>query len=56
MGKNKDSLAAMSGSDIGSSKARPVCVIPERGQVAENSPESAAAERSDVLQEDELGS
>ena len=44
------------GSGVGSAKAQPLRVIPERGQVAEDFPEAAGAERGDVLQEDVSGS
>jgi hypothetical protein len=40
------------GSGVGSAKADPLRVIPERGQVTEDLPEPARAERRDVLQED----
>jgi hypothetical protein len=44
------------GSGVGSAKAEPLRVIPERGQVAEDFLEPARAERGDVLQEDVAGS
>ena len=56
VGKDKQSLSAMGGTNVGSSKACPVRVIPERGQVAEYSVEAAAAEGGDVLHDDELRS
>lgn len=56
VGEDEDPLPAVGRSHVGSSKTRPVRVIPERGQVAEYSIESAAAEGSDVLHDDELGS
>jgi hypothetical protein len=44
------------GSGVGSAKAEPLRVVPERGQVAEDFREAARAERGDVLQEDVAGS
>jgi hypothetical protein len=55
VGEDEDPLSAVGRSNVGSWNARPVRVIPERGQVAKNSTESAAAEGSDVLHDDELG-
>jgi hypothetical protein len=54
--EDEDSFSAVCGSDVGSSKACPLRVIPERGQVAEYTAESPATERGDVLQDDELRS
>jgi len=42
--------------DIGSSKARPSCVIPEFGQRSENDVESSNKECSHVLHDDVSGS
>ena len=55
-GEDEDALSAVRCSDVGSSKARPVCVIPERGQVAEYGSEPATADAGDVLHDDELRS
>ncbi len=55
VGEDEDPLSPVRCSNIGSSYACPSCVIPERGQVAEYSPESAAPDRRDVLHDDELG-
>jgi hypothetical protein len=54
--EDEDPLPAMGCPDIRSSKADPFRVVPERGQVAEYSTESAAAECGDVLHDDELRS
>lgn len=55
-GEKEDAIPPVCRSNVGSLYARPVRVIPERGQVAENSAKSAAAEGGDVLQDDDLGS
>jgi hypothetical protein len=52
----EDTVAVMDGADVGSTKACPRRVIPERGQVAEYAVEATPAESSDVLQDDELWS
>jgi hypothetical protein len=54
--ENEDALSSMCRSDVGSTQARPACVIPERGQVAEYTVKSAAADGSDVLHDDKLRS
>jgi len=55
-GENEDPFASVRCANVGSSNACPVRVIPERGQVAEYSAETAAAECGDVLHDDEFGS
>jgi len=50
-GQDEDPVAAVCRADIGSAKARPLRVIPERGQVGEDAAEAAGAERGDVLHE-----
>jgi hypothetical protein len=52
----EQAVAAVRGSGVGSAKAEPLRVVPERGQVAEDFREAARAERGDVLQEDVAGS
>ena len=54
--EEEEAVAAVRGSGVGSAKADPLRVIPERGQVTEDFPEPARAERRDVLQEDVSGS
>jgi hypothetical protein len=46
----------VAGPGVGRAQARPLRVIPERGQVADDGAEAPGAERGDVLQEDEPGS
>ena len=55
-GEEQEAVAAVRGSGVGSAKADPLRVIPERGQVTEDFLEPARAERGDVLQEDVAGS
>jgi hypothetical protein len=54
--EDEDALPPVCRSNVGSSKACPVRVIPERGQVAEYAVEPAASEGGDVLHDDELRS
>jgi len=55
VGEDKHALSSVHCANVGSTKARPVCVIPEAGQVSEYSVEPPCAERADILQDDELG-
>jgi hypothetical protein len=54
--ENEHAIATVRGSGVGSAKAEPLRVVPERGQVAEDFREAARAECGDVLQEDVGGS
>ena len=54
--EDEDPLSTVRCADVGSSHARPVRVIPERGQVPEYSVESAAPKGGNVLHDNELGS
>jgi hypothetical protein len=56
VGHNPDSLSAVRRANIGSSYALPFRVIPERGQVSENSPHSSPKQSCDVLHDNESGS
>jgi hypothetical protein len=50
--EDEQAVPAVRGSGVGSAQARPLRIIPERGQVAEDFREAARAERGDVFQED----
>jgi len=54
--EDEDALSAVRRANVGCSKACPARVVPECGQVAEHTAEPAAAERGDILQDDELRS
>jgi len=54
--KDEQPVAAVAGSGVGSAKAQPLRVIPERGQVTEDPAEAAGAQCGDVLQEHVGGS
>jgi len=51
-----ESFAAVGRSNVGSSQHCPSAVIPERGQVTEDSPKSSSNEGWAVFHEDEAGS
>jgi hypothetical protein len=53
VGQDEDPLATMRRSNVRGTEARPDCVIPECGQVAENSCESPRSERSHVLHDND---
>lgn len=54
--ENEYSLPLMGGTHVGSSKARPDCVIPDFGQVAEYAVEAAPAKGGHVLHDNDLRS
>lgn len=56
VGNNPDSVASMRGANMGSGYAMPLRVIPERGQLSENSAQPSSQEACDVLHDDEAGS
>ena len=56
VGREKESVALVTRSNVGSAKARPSSVIPELGQVTEDDSKSEWNESCDVFQEDECGS
>jgi hypothetical protein len=56
VGNKPDSTPAMGSPEVGSSNAAILRVIPERGQVAENSSHAASKESCDVLHDDVSGS
>ena len=56
VGHNPHSVAKLSGTSVGSRYAMPFRIIPERGQVSENSPNSPSKESCDVFHDDDLGS
>lgn len=56
VGHNPHSVAKLSGTSVGSRYAMPFRIIPERGQVSENSPNSPSKESCDVFHDDEAGS
>jgi hypothetical protein len=54
--EGEDPLAVMWGADIGGANACPCSVVPDLGQVAEYAVESAPAQGSDVLHDDDARS
>jgi hypothetical protein len=56
VGSDEDALSTMWSAGCGSWKANPPCVIPELGQVSENSVDSQSEMTPHVLQDDESGS
>jgi hypothetical protein len=56
VGNNPDALPEMRRSNIGSRYAMPFRIIPERGQVSENTVEPSIKQCCDVLHDDELRS
>jgi len=56
VGHNEHSVPKLSGTSVGSRYAVPFSIIPERGQVSENSANSPSKQSCDVFHEDEFGS
>ena len=56
VGHNPHSVPKLSGTSVGSRYAVPLRIIPERGQVSENSPHSPSKESCDVFHDDEARS
>lgn len=56
VGHNPNSVPKLSGTNVGSRYAMPFRIIPERGQVSENSPHPSTKQSCDVLHDDEAWS
>jgi hypothetical protein len=56
VGHNPNSIPKLSGTNVGRRYAIPLRVIPERGQVSENSAKVPSKQSCDVLHDDEAGS
>jgi hypothetical protein len=56
VGKNEDPIAAVGRADVACANTVPRCIVPERGQVAEDAVESSNTESCDVLHERVPGS
>ena len=56
VGKDEDPCSDVRCSDIGSSKTIPLCIVPARGKVSEDSVETANSESCDIFNEHVLGS
>jgi hypothetical protein len=56
VGQDEDAFSSMWRTHVGRSKHIPLRIVPARGQVSENCPESTSNESCDVFHEDETGS
>jgi hypothetical protein len=56
VGHNPNSVAKLSGTNVGSWYAMPFSIIPDRGQVSENSAKSPSKQSCDVFHLDDCGS